>query len=156
MRFYEPWQFLSPFAWMKYEPLLESDVYCGQEFPCATFSVILLALPFLWIGLSMSVRRAVDAGLSPRLGFLFAVPGVNYVLMLVLATLPSKPAPPLATSSAPEAPPAVADMLGTILVSSAIAFTMMVIGTALLRNYGSVLFFLTPLTGCRRRLSARV
>src|SRR4051812_36570511 len=36
----------------------------------ATWTMIGLALPFLWIGVSMSVRRALDAGLPPLLGFL--------------------------------------------------------------------------------------
>jgi len=36
-----------------------------------------VTLPFFWIGLSMSVRRAMDAGRSPLLGLGFAVPGVN-------------------------------------------------------------------------------
>ena len=37
----------------------------------------LTALPFLWIGLSMSVRRAADAGLPPWLGLGFVVPLLN-------------------------------------------------------------------------------
>jgi uncharacterized membrane protein YhaH (DUF805 family) len=43
--------------------------------------VIGLALPFVWIGISMSVRRAVDAGLPPLLGFLFLIPGVQWALI---------------------------------------------------------------------------
>src|SRR5215468_9885543 len=39
--------------------------------------LVVLALPFLWIGLSMSVRRAADAGCSPWLGVGFLVPVLN-------------------------------------------------------------------------------
>src|SRR5439155_1200432 len=44
-------------------------------------------LPFLWVGIGMSVRRAVDAGRSAWLALLFFVPYVNYLLMLALSLL---------------------------------------------------------------------
>src|SRR2546421_12665799 len=47
------------------------------------------ALPFLWIGVSMTLRRALDAGLSPWIALAFFVPIVNYVVMGLLAVLPS-------------------------------------------------------------------
>src|SRR5262245_36281168 len=46
-------------------------------------AMAMVALPFTWIGVSMSVRRVADAGLSPFVGFLFLVPLVNYVAMVV-------------------------------------------------------------------------
>ena len=52
--------------------------------------LVLAALPFLWVGLTMSVRRAADAGISPWLGTLFLVPGVNYLIILLLSVLPTK------------------------------------------------------------------
>ena len=48
-------------------------------------------LPFLWVGIGMSVRRAVDAGRSAWLALLFFVPYVNYLLMLALSLLPTAP-----------------------------------------------------------------
>lgn len=39
--------------------------------------LLLWTLPFLWIGASMTIRRALDAGLSPGWGLLFFVPVVN-------------------------------------------------------------------------------
>ncbi|MEM7480304.1 MAG: SRPBCC family protein [Acidobacteriota bacterium] len=50
------------------------------------------SLPFVWIGASMTARRARDAGLSPLVAILFFLPTVNFVLMLVLACAPSAPA----------------------------------------------------------------
>jgi len=38
------------------------------------FLLFLWTLPFLWIGVSMTVRRAVDAGGSPWLGILSSFP----------------------------------------------------------------------------------
>ena len=46
-------------------------------------------LPFMWIGVSMSLRRAVDAGRSAWLAVLFFVPYAKYLLMLALSLLPS-------------------------------------------------------------------
>src|SRR4051794_13075525 len=35
------------------------------------------AMPFLWIGITMSVRRAADAGMSPWFGIGFLIPIFN-------------------------------------------------------------------------------
>jgi uncharacterized membrane protein YhaH (DUF805 family) len=52
-------------------------------------ALMAFALPFLWIGVAMTLRRAVDAGRSPWLALLFFVPGINYLLMARLCVLPS-------------------------------------------------------------------
>ena len=44
----------------------------------------LWAIPFVWIGVSMTARRAVDSGLSPSWALLFFVPLLNYILILLL------------------------------------------------------------------------
>ena len=49
----------------------------------------------------MSVRRAVDAGRSAWVGLLFFVPLVNYVLMIVLCFLPSRPHAPITPTDEP-------------------------------------------------------
>ena len=54
-------------------------------------TVVLWSLPFLWIGVGMSVRRAADANISPWLGVLFFIPLVNYLLMFVLSLVPTSP-----------------------------------------------------------------
>ena len=52
--------------------------------------LVAIALPFLWIGVSMSMRRAADAGVTPWVALLFFVPAMNFVLMGWLSLLPSK------------------------------------------------------------------
>jgi uncharacterized membrane protein YhaH (DUF805 family) len=44
-------------------------------------------LPFLWIGISLTVRRALDAGTSPWWTMCFFVPYFNYVLMGALCVI---------------------------------------------------------------------
>ena len=42
-------------------------------------------LPFVWLGVTLTLRRARDAGHSCWWSFLFFVPYINYALMAVLA-----------------------------------------------------------------------
>jgi uncharacterized membrane protein YhaH (DUF805 family) len=46
-------------------------------------------LPFIWIGVSMTMRRAVDAGASAWTCLWFFVPIVNYAVMLWLSLAPT-------------------------------------------------------------------
>jgi len=46
-------------------------------------------LPFLWLGVSLTLRRALDAGMSCWWTFVFFVPYANYALMALLSLLPT-------------------------------------------------------------------
>lgn len=48
-------------------------------------------LPFLWIGVGLSLRRAADAGRSPWLALLFFVPYVKFLLIVWLCLQPRAP-----------------------------------------------------------------
>jgi uncharacterized membrane protein YhaH (DUF805 family) len=54
---------------------------------------VIWTLPFLWVAVGMSVRRAFDAGISPWHGLWVLVPVANLFAMLVLVCLPSSPQP---------------------------------------------------------------
>ena len=54
------------------------------------WGLALWSLPFMWIGVSMTLRRAVDAGRSPWICLLFFLPVVNYGVMLWLAREPTR------------------------------------------------------------------
>ncbi len=120
----------------------------------------LLALPFLWIGLSMSVRRAADAGLSPWFGTLFVFPVVNYAVIAYLSFAPSRDRGPVegldaghldgaARATAPQAGSTVigrrqrAAIEGTI-ASIGLGLPMVWLTVYGLGSYGMALFFLTP------------
>jgi uncharacterized membrane protein YhaH (DUF805 family) len=121
----------------------------------------IVAIPFLWIGLTMSVRRAVDAGVSAWWGMLFVVPLVNYVVIATLALLPSRREPQGslpdlgAYRAPPPAPAAVADViipegvlaaLAAIAAGAAIGLSMLWLCVYGVGLYGLSLFFLTPFT----------
>ncbi len=52
----------------------------------------LTTLPFLWLGLSMTVKRLRDAGMLTRLVLFFFIPVVNIFFLLLLCTIPSRDA----------------------------------------------------------------
>ncbi|TKD08902.1 hypothetical protein [Polyangium fumosum] len=79
----------SPLAYLS--PALTLRMKSIPDAPSWLFVVLAVAtLPFLWIGISMSIRRAANAGLSPWFGLTFLVPALNYLVMLVLAGLPER------------------------------------------------------------------
>lgn len=103
----------------------------------------LWALPFLWIGVSMSMRRALDAGRSAWLALFFFVPGISYVFMAVMSVLPSR-----APSPVREVPRAYEHRLPGALVAiaagAALGLGMLALSVFGLGSYGVSLFLGTP------------
>jgi hypothetical protein len=98
-------------------------------------------LPFLWIGITLTVRRAVSAGRSPWWSFLFFVPYANYLLILVLAILPPVPvlAKPDTQGWVGPGGPLLAVAGGLALALAMVAYSVVTLG-----RYGPALFFGTP------------
>jgi uncharacterized membrane protein YhaH (DUF805 family) len=117
------------------------------------FAWVLWALPFLWIAVGMSVRRALDAGISPWHGLWVLVPFVNIVAMLVLACLPSAPQPaaprvsdvtPRAIDRQADAAATVKAAVGGIAVGALYASVLTQASVYLFHSYGAAIFFGTP------------
>ena len=127
-------------------PLLTSRQHLLREADWLLWVLVLWTLPFLWIGVSMTLRRAVDAGRSPFLSLLYFAPVVNYVLMLVLCLLPSRPtAPPLAAGAvAPSMDARFQSAMLGIVLGVGIALAMVGLSVAVFGVYGTTLFFATP------------
>lgn len=51
-------------------------------------TMALMSLPFIWVGLAMTVRRLRSAGLPTWLAVLFFAPFVNLLFLLILAVVP--------------------------------------------------------------------
>jgi uncharacterized membrane protein YhaH (DUF805 family)/drug/metabolite transporter superfamily protein YnfA len=62
----------------------------GDAPPWLLVALALWALPFLWLGASLTLRRAVDAGFSPWWAVGFFVPWVNYGIIGMLLLWPSR------------------------------------------------------------------
>ena len=130
-----PWAFLSPFLATR-----TSVIPSGESWLLS--ALVGLSLPFLWIGLSMSVRRALDAGFSPGLGLLFLFPGLNYLMMVGFSILPSDHS----TSENYEqtSTSAIRAALLGVLSSALLGLGMVYFSVVLLKDYGGTLFAATP------------
>ncbi|MBL8952044.1 MAG: SRPBCC family protein [Myxococcaceae bacterium] len=112
-------------------------------------ALALTSLPFIWVGLSMSVRRAADAGLSPWLGAGFLLPVFNYLAMAWLSLKPTSThghwEPPALGQRGDEAlSQSGRSFLLAVLGSVAIGLAMLGVSVYGLKHYGTTLFFATP------------
>ena len=159
---YTPLDFVNPLLSAREKFTAEAPLWLGMAW-------LIWTLPFLWIALSMSVRRAAFIGISPWFGLLVLVPVVNLIGMILLAFVPdnwgnSATAEELAEREALNSafqPPKsdsqfhqplsddsassglVAALLG--LAGGALFLVVFVIGSVyFLNSYGAVMFFGTP------------
>jgi uncharacterized membrane protein YhaH (DUF805 family) len=136
-RLWRPIDYLSPV-----NTLLQSKLVMA---PAELLPVLAAwSLPFLWIGISMSMRRSIDAGRSAWLGLLFFVPVVSYLFIAAMCMLPSRPA----TVSPAEAPRPYEHRLPSALLAIAAGMTvglgMLALSVYGLASYGLSLFLGTP------------
>lgn len=80
--FYSPLDFFNPLLSTRSQFASHAPDWLG-------FAWVLWTLPFLWIAISMSIRRAMDVGANPWVAMLMLVPIVNFLLMIYLAWVPS-------------------------------------------------------------------
>lgn len=145
-RFYSPLDFINPLLSARQEFLAGAPGWFGLAW-------VLWTLPFLWIAIGMSIRRAQDAGVSPVNGLWVLVPVVNLVVMLVLACLASARAQSAAQDDSVQFSSANVDLSGTPVVLAVLAgiFCGALYASAvcaatisIFHDYGSALFFGTP------------
>ena len=109
-----------------------------------------MSLPFLLVGLSLTVRRLRDAGLPLWLLPLFFVPVVNLVFFVVLSLLPSR------AGGHPEEPAEAGllsrvipksklwSALAAVVLTAVVGLALTVLATEALMNYGWGLFVGIP------------
>jgi hypothetical protein len=119
-------------------------------------ALVVVAIPFMWIGISMSVRRAADAGLSPWVGTAFFFPVVNYAVMLWLALARSSQASSWGQTAdgpyrqkeraVPEAALGrrVESALFGLLAATALGLLTLAVSVYGFHDYGTTLFIATP------------
>jgi hypothetical protein len=136
---FPPWQFVNPVLSVRLDMLQTAPPWLG-------WALFAWSLPFVWIAITMSVRRAADAGGSPWQGLLVLVPLVNLVFMAVMSLAPTAPGmtwlPKSPTFSRQNEARDAALALGMSLMAGA---TMLTISVYWLASYGAALFFGTPL-----------
>jgi len=117
----------------------------GPNSDALAIALAIWTLPFLWIGVSLSMRRAIYAGTTAWLALLFFIPGINYLLMLGLSLAPSRQ-----VLRGPLAPPPVDDGLRSALVAVAaglaVTIPTILIAVYVRKIYSAGLFLGTPFT----------
>jgi uncharacterized membrane protein YhaH (DUF805 family) len=116
-------------------------------------TMVALALPFIWLGVAMTVRRLRDIGEPVWLVVLFFIPYINLLLFAVLCLLPTREEP-VHTESAPWPGPRALDglipksKLGSailsIVLSSVIGLSFVLLGVLVTGAYGWSLFVALP------------
>lgn len=138
-RIWEPWNYTRTLVFLS-SPALD---------PAPTWLLVAMVvwlLPFLYAGIRLTMRRAIDAGLSPWLALGFFVPYVNYVLMMAICFVPgAEPRPP--DRSVAERRVFRGRLQTTSLaVSAGAGLGLLMIGLSVyaLRSYGAALLLGTP------------
>jgi uncharacterized membrane protein YhaH (DUF805 family) len=155
-RFVAGFYFHRPWSIFQYWVPLNSAANIRTLSPdLAQFSaaMLALALPFIWLGVAMTVRRLRDIGQPVWLVALFFVPYVNLFLFAALCFLPSREKP-VHTESAPWPGPRSLDglipktHLGSailsIVLTSLIGLLFVLLGTVVMGAYGWGLFVALP------------
>jgi uncharacterized membrane protein YhaH (DUF805 family) len=115
--------------------------------------LLLLAIPFMWVGVAMTVRRLRDAGRPLWLVSLFFVPFLNLIFFIVLCALPPKDMSPENEAAPwpsvrslggviPRGP--VGSALLSILLTTSIGLFFVLVGTKIIGTYGWGLFVALP------------
>jgi uncharacterized membrane protein YhaH (DUF805 family) len=101
------------------------------------------AVPFAWIGASMTFRRALDAGFSAWTGLVFFIPVVNYLWMLLLCVLPTRELPP-PSSTRQQASGSTRALLAAAAPAAAIGIAATSLSVFFFDSYLAMLFVGTP------------
>lgn len=148
--FHRPW-----FLWSYWQPLGPDARVNAIHSDTRTFvaTLLVLALPFIWLGVTLTVQRLRDAGQPLWLVVLFFVPVINLLFFILLCTLGSH-----SVAAQREAAPwpetraldrwiprgAMGAAATSIVVTISIGCIFTVLGTEVLRSYGWGLFVALP------------
>jgi len=116
-------------------------------------TLLLIAIPFIWVGVAMTVRRLRDAGWPVWLVVLFFLPFVNVLFFAALCFLPSRAVGPEKEALPWPGPRALDRILPrselgsaalSVLVTSLIGLGFVALGTSTIGAYGWSLFVALP------------
>jgi uncharacterized membrane protein YhaH (DUF805 family) len=116
-------------------------------------TLLVVAIPFIWIGVAMTVRRLRDAGQPVWLVVLFFLPFVNLLFFAALCFLPSRPVATEKEATPWPGPRALDGILPrselgsaalSVLVTALIGLAFVGLGTSAIGAYGWSLFVALP------------
>lgn len=102
-------------------------------------TLIILSLPFLWFGMTMTLLRLRDVGKSAGWAALFFFPVVNAVMFAVLSFMEPRPLEPRS-----ERQIAIESGIVAVIAAVALGVATMALSTSILATYGVGLFVAIP------------
>jgi uncharacterized membrane protein YhaH (DUF805 family) len=148
--FHRPWNIFHYWAPLNSAASIRALPQADARFVAA---MVALALPFIWLGVAMTVRRLRDIGEPVWMVVLFFIPYINLLLFAVLSVLPTREKA-AHTESAPWPGPRSLDnlipksKLGSailsIVLTSVIGLLFVMLGTVVMGAYGWGLFVALP------------
>lgn len=133
----------SPVDYFSSVPFLMSHRLEGAP-PWLMPALAVWTLPFLWAGITLTLRRAVDAGFSAWYTVVFFLPYFNYLLMVLLCLLPSAAMPQDGVNAPRPHEARLPSAMMAIAVGLAVGLLMLLLSVAGMQRYGLGLFFGTP------------
>lgn len=106
------------------------------------WAMFLWMLPFVAVGATLTLRRALDAGISPWFAALFFAPIVNYALMAILSLLPT--AERSIASATPTFHSRLSSALVAIVAAAVAGVVLVAFGVFVAQEYAAPLFIGTP------------
>ncbi len=91
-----PWEFLNPIFSDRVPAKMAISITGSKPstddlWTQGILGALIWTLPFIWVMVGMSVRRAADAGISPWWGFFTFIPWINWAVIFCLCFLPTSP-----------------------------------------------------------------
>ena len=110
------------------------------------WAMVVWVLPFIFVGVRLTMRRAIDAGWTPWVSLAFFVPFLNYGLMLTLCLVPSVSGVPDTRAAAAGRRPmgGLAALLVAVGCGAAVGLLMIGVSVYAFESYGAALFLGTP------------
>lgn len=150
--FHRPWGFFN--YWVPVRDVARITALDSDE---ARFlaTMVALSLPFIWVGVRLTVKRLRSAGLPTQLVALFFLPVLNLFFFLLLCLLPEKDPSSTGLKAAQWPDSAVARILPesalgsaavSLLLTVPVALAIALLGVQFLANYGWGLFVALPFT----------
>lgn len=144
--FGRPWDL---FSYLRGPGPAESGAPLGGNEALFYATMVVLALPFIWTGVALTIRRLRDAGWPVGLMVLFFVPFLNLAFFFLMSLAPARP------DAAPRRPDdgtigrlIPESLLGSaavsVLLTALVALPLVLLSVSVLQTYGAGLFVGLP------------
>ena len=134
--FWAPWSYVSSVSLLRMLWLSDAPGWLAPVLAIWT-------LPFLWVGITLTLRRLLDAGASAWWSLLFFVPLVSYGVFVVLSLARSDPTPGSYPPPEPDGTRLPSALL-SMAAGAGLGVALIAVGVLFLNSYGLAVFMGTP------------